>query len=128
MNSTREPQTWCPATNTPSDYLQVDMGSVKSVRAMATQRQGTGSFYTATYYLKYSLDNKVWNTYKENNEKKGKSRVKQVTKTYKLFCCAFSQPRSNLSCSKSGCCTTSFPGRVGENPGNEVGCCKLHEY
>ena len=73
VNSTRGPQTQCPATNTdPSDYLQVDMGSVKSVRAMATQRQGTGSFYTATYYLKYLLDNKVWNTYKEiqNNEKK----------------------------------------------------------
>lgn len=46
VNSTRGPQTWCPATNTdPSDYLQVDMGSVKSVCAMATQRQGTGSFY-----------------------------------------------------------------------------------
>ena len=34
--------------------------------------------------------------------KKGKSKVKRVTKTYKFFCCEFSQPRSNLSCSKSG--------------------------
>lgn len=66
VNSTRGPQTWCPATNTdPSDFLQVDMGSVKSVRTMTAQRQETGSFYTATYYLKYLLDNKVWNTYKE---------------------------------------------------------------
>ena len=71
VNSTRGPQTWCPATNTdPSNYLQTDMGSVKSVCAMATQRLGTGSFYTGTYYLKYLLDNKVWNTYKENNEKR----------------------------------------------------------
>ena len=47
VNSTRGPQTWCQVTSTDlSDYLQVDMGSVKSVRAMATQRQGTGSFYT----------------------------------------------------------------------------------
>ena len=36
VNSTTEPQTWCLATNTPSDYLQVAMGSVKSVRAMGT--------------------------------------------------------------------------------------------
>ena len=71
VNSTRGPQTWCPATNTdPSNYLQVDIGSVKSLCTVHVQKQGTGGFYTATYYLKYSLDNKVWNTYKENNEKR----------------------------------------------------------
>ena len=42
-------------------------------------------------------------------KKKGKSKIKRVTKTCKLFCCAL-KPRSNLSCSKLS------------------GCCKLHEY
>ena len=65
------------------------MGSVKSVRAMATQRQGTGSFYTATYYLKYLLDNKVWNIYKENNEKKVNLRKNGLLKRANCFAAHF---------------------------------------
>ena len=41
------------------------------------------------YYLKYSLDNKVWNTYKENNEKKVNLRKNGLLKRANCFAAHF---------------------------------------
>lgn len=56
---------WCPSTSTDqTDYLQVDIGSVRNVCAVATQSRY--SQYAKTYYLQISVDGVNWNTYKVN--------------------------------------------------------------
>ena len=70
VNTTRGAQRWCPRTTSDrTDYLQVDMGVVHSVCAVATQTLNTGE-YTQTYYLRLSVDGLTWNTYEENKAKK----------------------------------------------------------
>ena len=53
-----------------SDYLQVDMGKLHPVCAVATQGHGKGSFWTTRYKVKLSTDGVTWNAYKENNVEK----------------------------------------------------------
>ncbi|XP_068697587.1 neuropilin-2-like [Montipora foliosa] len=55
FNETRGVARWCPRTTTNrSDYLQIDLGSVGSVCAIATQ--GTMSpFYSTSYKLQSSV-------------------------------------------------------------------------
>ena len=60
---------WCPSTSTDqSDYLQVDIGAVRNVCAVATQSRYVNS--AKTYYLQISVDGVNWNTYEENKAKK----------------------------------------------------------
>ena len=68
--NTKRGSRWCPKTTSDrTDYLQVDMGAVHSVCAVATQTLNTGE-YTKTYYLRLSVDGLTWNTYEENKAKK----------------------------------------------------------
>ena len=68
--NTKRGNRWCPKTTSDrTDYLQVDMGAMHSVCAVATQRLNTGE-YTTTYYLQLSVDGLTWNTYDENKAKK----------------------------------------------------------
>lgn len=63
---------WCPYTESDrTDYLQVDMGTVLSVCAVATQ----GARYhlherTTSYKLHLSTNGVTWKTYKESNVEK----------------------------------------------------------
>ncbi|CAH3183640.1 unnamed protein product [Porites lobata] len=60
---------WCPSTKSDqSDYLQVDIGAVRNVCAVATQSRH--SEHAKTYYLQISVDGVNWNTYEENKAKK----------------------------------------------------------
>ena len=62
---------WCTKTTSDrTDYLQVDMGTVRSVCAVATQGHREGSVWTTSYKLHLSTDGVTWNTYKETNIEK----------------------------------------------------------
>ena len=89
---------WCPKTETDrTDYLQVDMGAMLSVCAVATQGQKMSYFWTTSYELQLSTDGVTWNTYEEtstakvwsatvsNDYRTAKSPTQRVTKaTYKI--------------------------------------------
>ena len=62
---------WCPKTQTSrTDYLQVDMGTMLSVCAVATQGKQIYSQRTTSYTLYLSTDGVVWNAYKETSTAK----------------------------------------------------------
>ena len=62
---------WCPKTKSDrTDYLQVDMGEVRSVCGVATQGTRGGTIWTTSYKLQLSTDSITWNNYKETNIEK----------------------------------------------------------
>ena len=62
---------WCTKTKSDrTDYLQVDMGAVRSVCAEATQGESGPTEWTTRYKLHLSTDGVTWNTYKETNIEK----------------------------------------------------------
>ena len=62
---------WCTKTTSDrTDYLQVDMGAVCSVCAVATQGLRGPTAWTTSYKLHLSTDGVTWNTYKETNIEK----------------------------------------------------------
>lgn len=74
LNGSRGGGGWCPETRTNrTDYLQIDMGEVYSVCAVATQGKLTGSYVTS-YKLQLSIDGIQWMVYKESNKDKVKKR------------------------------------------------------
>jgi len=63
-----EGSAWIPSSNNNNnDYLQIDLGSVYVVCAVATQGNPNANDWTKTYKIKTSLDNVNWQCYKENN-------------------------------------------------------------
>lgn len=71
LNENRGNGAWCPKTQTDkTDYLQVDMGTVHSVCAVATQGANGASQWTTSYKLRLSMNEVNWNTYMQNNVEK----------------------------------------------------------
>ena len=72
LSETRGAGGWCPSTQQgPStDYLQVDLGTVHSVCAVATQGASNSDERTTSYILRMSKNGVTWNTYKESNAEK----------------------------------------------------------
>ena len=61
---------WCTRTTIDrTDYLQVDMGTVRSVCAVATQGLDQ-DLWTTSYKLHLSTDGVTWNIYKKTNIEK----------------------------------------------------------
>ena len=59
---------WIPSSNNNNnDYLQIDLGSVYVVCAVATQGNPSADDWTETYKIETSLDNGNWQWYQENN-------------------------------------------------------------
>ena len=59
---------WIPSNNNDNnDYLQIDLGSVYIVCAVATQGNPSANDWTKTYKIQTSLDNVKWQQYQENN-------------------------------------------------------------
>ena len=59
---------WIPSSNNNNnDFLQIDLGSVYVVCAVATQGNPSADDWTETYKIKTSLDNVNWQWYQENN-------------------------------------------------------------
>ena len=70
LNDNRGVGGWCTKTTTDrTDYLQVDMGAVHSVCAVATQGQRHNHWITS-YKVHLSTDGVTWNSYKESNVEK----------------------------------------------------------
>ena len=62
---------WCTKTSSDrTDYLQVDLGTVLDVCALATQGNQKGGQRTTTYKVHMSTDGINWNTYKEQSIEK----------------------------------------------------------
>jgi len=71
LNEDRGGGAWCPKTRTDRrDYLQVDMGAVHCVCAVATQGLRSGAVWTTSYKVHFSTDGYTWNAYRESNEEK----------------------------------------------------------
>ena len=72
LNETRGAGGWCPSTQQGprTDYLQVDLGTVHSVCAVATQGASNINERTTSYILRMSENGVTWNTYKESNAEK----------------------------------------------------------
>ncbi|PFX12938.1 Fibrillin-1 [Stylophora pistillata] len=71
VNETRRFGKWCPKTKLDkTDYLQVDMGSVLSVCAVASQAEEETLIWTSSYKLCLSTDGLTWNSYEEANKTK----------------------------------------------------------
>jgi len=78
LNGTRSNGVWCTEVRQiKEDYLQVDMGAVHSVCAVATQGP-RNEIYTTGYKLQLSTDGVTWNFYKENNVVKVSKRMRYV--------------------------------------------------
>ena len=59
---------WIPSSNNNNnDYLQIDLGSVYIVCAVATQGNPSANYWTKTYKIEISLDNVYWQWYQEKN-------------------------------------------------------------
>ena len=79
---------WCPKTiSDRTDYLQVDMGEVRSVCGVATQGMRGGITWTTSYKLQLSTNSITWNNYKETNIEKVWRELKltfsAITKNFK---------------------------------------------
>ena len=62
---------WCPRTvSDRTDYLQVDMGAMLSVCAVATQGERINNEWTTSYKLQLSTDGVTWNVFEEINTAK----------------------------------------------------------
>ena len=71
LNENRGQGGWCPKTQTDrTDYLQIDMGTVRFVCAVATQGYRGGNNWATSYKVHLSSDGITWNVYKENNVEK----------------------------------------------------------
>ena len=71
FNENRGYGAWCTKTRTDrTDYLQVDMGAVHSVCAVATQGEKKDKYSTTSYKVHLSTDGLTWKSYKENNVEK----------------------------------------------------------
>jgi len=71
LNENRGAGAWCTETTTErTDYLQVDMGALHSVCAVATQGLRSVPVWTTSYKVHLSTDGVTWNSYKENNVEK----------------------------------------------------------
>ena len=59
---------WIPTSNNNNnDYLQIDLGSVYVVCAVATQGNPSADDWTKKYKIETSLDNVKWQWYQEND-------------------------------------------------------------
>ncbi|KAL9970483.1 hypothetical protein ACROYT_G022865 [Oculina patagonica] len=71
LNGNKGYGAWCPKTKSDrTDYLQVDMGAVHSICAVATQGGESYGERATSYKLYLSTDGITWNAYKQNNVEK----------------------------------------------------------
>ena len=59
---------WCAAESDLAPYLQVDLGSLHVVCAVATQGNSKADQWVETYQLQSSTDGRTWAEYKEGGQ------------------------------------------------------------
>lgn len=62
---------WCTDKEDKNQYLQVDLGRVRSVSGVATQGY-MAEMYVSKYHLNYSTDGLTWRSYRERGESRSK--------------------------------------------------------
>lgn len=65
---------WCAGLRKVGEYLQVDLGSLKSITKVATQGRHASRQWVTEYTLAYSNDRKTWVDYKGGKRKCNKVR------------------------------------------------------
>ena len=71
LNEQRGRAVWCTKTTTDkTDYLQVDMGTVRFVCAVAIKGAPKNNVWTTSFKVHLSTDGVKWTAYKENNKEK----------------------------------------------------------
>jgi len=71
LNEQRGRVAWCAKTSSDrTDYLQVDIGAVHSVCAVAIKGAPLDGVWTTTFKVHLSTGGVIWNAYKENNKEK----------------------------------------------------------
>lgn len=71
LNESRGSGAWCSKTESDrTEYLQVDLGAVHFICAVATQGNRKQNQRTTTYKVHLSTNGMNWNTYKETNIEK----------------------------------------------------------
>ncbi|KAK3754635.1 hypothetical protein QZH41_014922, partial [Actinostola sp. cb2023] len=56
---------WCSSTTSNTEYIQVDLGQVKTVTGIATQGDATQDKWVTSYKVSYGFSDGVWYEYKE---------------------------------------------------------------
>ena len=63
-------QSWCASSRDSTPFLEVDLGSVHIICAVATQGNSRADQWVKTYRVTYSTDGKSWSVYQEQNREK----------------------------------------------------------
>ncbi|RMX44841.1 hypothetical protein pdam_00009262 [Pocillopora damicornis] len=64
-----EGKSWCAAEKSKSEYLQVDLGEIKTVSKVLIQGKGTWRHWVTGFFLHYSDDGQRWASYSESGDK-----------------------------------------------------------
>jgi hypothetical protein len=56
---------WCSSTTSNTEYIQADLGQVKTVTGIAAQGDNSLNKWVTSYKVSYSFDNRYWYEYKE---------------------------------------------------------------
>ena len=78
LNYTAGPS-WCASLSDSTPYIQVDLGSVYIICAVATQGNSRADQWVRTYQVQYSANRSNWLIYQE----RGQNRVSQKQKKHK---------------------------------------------
>ena len=72
---------WAPKTNAAGEWIQVDLGKVKEVTAVATQGENrVKSYWVKSYILQYSNDGKTFTSYQGGKVFNGNTNYNTVVK------------------------------------------------
>ena len=79
LHETRGAKSWSPRTKSDrNEYLQVDLGALHAVCAVATQGREGGVEWTTRYKVSVSRDRVSWSFYQENNKDKVLERFNKI--------------------------------------------------
>ena len=90
---------WCASSSDSSPYLQVDLGSVYMICAVASQGNSQADQWVKTYQVQYSTNGSNWVIYQE----KGQKRVSQKQKYSKKYYLGTIIPTNPNKTSKGVC-------------------------
>ncbi|KAJ7351655.1 hypothetical protein OS493_036205 [Desmophyllum pertusum] len=71
----RNSKYWCAAKTSKEEYLQVDLGQVKTVNKIMIQGRGNWNNWVTGFFLYYSDDGQRWTGYTESGEKNHSNSV-----------------------------------------------------
>ncbi|XP_061179555.1 hemocytin-like [Saccostrea echinata] len=76
---------WMPATDTKSEYLQIDFLQQAYLTGVTTQGRPDATTYVTSYKVQFSTDGNNWNTYREAGAENIATLLTSLTKNYELY-------------------------------------------